>query len=152
MVNINCPAQKLIYIPFLYIIEMVNILWQFPPNTTSVILEKSNSETLILSIGDFITYDGRPDGVRIEEFTFRNYEIGPIGMTYLPWRKETQQWARPEWSISRGNRRHLIAYPCGITSYGEHPDWNTVKLLNGGECPIEDLSLQVKSLLIKSTY
>ena len=111
---------------------MVQILWasSSPDITkTSVTLIKTNNETMTLSVGDFITYKGRPDGVRIEEFTgsFDATKEGPIGMTYLPWRKQTQQWATLSWNIMRGNIRHIIAYPCGMTHYGEHIDWNTVE-------------------------
>ena len=111
---------------------MVQVLWLDTDDShdtlyNAIILTKTDNETMILRIGDFITYNGRPDGVRIEEFTggFDNSK-GPIGMTYLPWRKEEQQWATPKWNL-KGNIRHIIAYPCGIERYGEHIDWNTVR-------------------------
>ena len=92
---------------------------------------------MTLNVGDFITYEGRPDGVRIEQFTHKKSDPrGPIGFVYLPWRAEGK-WATPIFNL-RGNPRHIIAYPVGIDNYGEHIDWNNVKLLNGGRCPDGD--------------
>jgi hypothetical protein len=92
---------------------------------TKTILIKANSERLVLTVGDFITYKGRPDGVRIESFTHSTKEVGPIGMTYLPWRAEEGRWASLSYSI-RGNNRHAIASPYGIRHFGEHIDWDSV--------------------------
>ena len=114
---------------------MTRVLWSTPNNSNTVILTKENNEIVILSIGDFITYRGRPDGVRIEEFTGRLDQEGPMGMTYLPWRKEESKWASYLWSM-RGNVRHIIAFPCGMQHYGEQIEWNTVSLLNNGVCPV----------------
>lgn len=112
------------------------VLWDtMSEDTTQVILTKENNETVTLRVGDFITYEGRPDGVRIEGFTGQRTEEGPIGMTYLPWKKEESRWATVAWSL-RGNVRHIIAHPCGMMKYGEHIVWDTVELLNGGVCPI----------------
>lgn len=116
---------------------MTKVLWSTRDNTNTVILTKENNETVILSIGDFITYKGRPDGVRIDGFTGSLKDEGPMGMEYLPWRKEASRWASFLWSL-RGNVRHAIAFPCGMTHYGEQIDWNTVELLNNGVCPQEN--------------
>ena len=114
---------------------MAIVLWDTTStDTTQVILTKENNETVTLRVGDFITYEGRPDGVRIEGFTGERTEQGPIGMTYLPWRKEESRWATVVYSL-RGNMRHIIAHPCGTMKYGEHIIWDTVELLNGGVCP-----------------
>lgn len=114
---------------------MCVVLWDSnDTEKTQVILTKENNETVTLCVGDFITYNGRPDGVRIEDFTGQRTDIGPIGMTYLPWRKEKSRWATVIWSL-RGNLRHIIAHPCGMMKYGEHIDWETVELLNDGVCP-----------------
>ena len=113
---------------------MPTVLWVDNKDYTKVILTKDTDETMIISIGDFITYKGRPDGVRVEGFTRKERDVeGPIGMTYLPWRKEQNKWATLSWSIMRGNNRHLIAFPCGQAHWGEHIDWNTMS--HFGECP-----------------
>ena len=109
------------------------VKWVKSLDNTAVILTKSNDEKITLRVGDVITYDGRPDGVKIISFTSRNFEsnpdIGPIGMTYLPWRKEEQRWAEPAYGGMRGDPRHIICSPVGRNSYGEHIHWSTVKLI-----------------------
>ena len=84
---------------------------------------------MILRVGDFITYWGREDGVKIIAFTGYNCKEGPIGIEYLPWRVEEKQWAIPLISL-RGNPRHIIAYPTGVPNYGEHICWSSVRLCN----------------------
>jgi len=114
---------------------MATVLWKNPGNHNTVILKKVNNETLTLSVGDFITYKGRPDGVRIDAFTSKESDPrGPIGLVYLPWRQDEQRWATYVWSL-KGNPRHLIAFPVGEPHYGEQVDWDTVELLNEGKCP-----------------
>jgi hypothetical protein len=115
---------------------MPNVLWIDTNDHTTAILTKDSGETVVLSVGDFVTYEGRPDGVRVEGFTFTNKDNereGPIGMTYLPWRASEKRWASISWSLMRGNNRHIIAHPCGRSHFGEHIDWNTMVTLN--ECP-----------------
>jgi len=114
-------------------------------DNTSVILTKSDGKTItekiILSVGNVITYDGtnpRPDGVKIISFTTTkdlksNQNVGPIGMRYLPWRKKEKLWAEPAYVGMRGDPRHIICYPVGKNSYGEHIDWGTVKLITNPE-------------------
>lgn len=102
--------------------------WHQKPD--SILLNKQNG-TLVLKVGQFITYKGREMGVRIEQFTYS--EAGPIGMIYLPWRGD--RWATPVLSISHGNPRHIICFPEGLTHYGQHIQWNTVELMNDGICP-----------------
>jgi len=112
--------------------------WVNPLDNTAVILT-TDSEKITLRVGDVIKYDGpngRPDGVKIMSFTSKNFEsntdIGPIGMTYLPWRKEEQRWATPSFTM-RGDPRHIICSPVGRNSYGEHIHWSTVKLIPNPE-------------------
>ena len=112
--------------------------WVKSLDNTAVILT-TDSEKITLRVGDVITYtgpNGRPDGVKIVSFTSRNFEsnpdIGPIGMTYLPWRKEEQRWATPSFTM-RGDPRHIICSPVGRNSYGEHIHWSTVKLIPNPE-------------------
>jgi hypothetical protein len=114
----------------------ISVLWIDKADKTKVIYTKGNGETLILSVGDFITYKTRPHGVRIDSFTNKYDEDGPIGFTYMPWRHEERRWATLSFGI-RGNDRHVIAYPCGLPHYGQHIDWTTIKKLD--KCPKEGI-------------
>ena len=114
---------------------MLTVFWTSLDSIRTITITKDNNEIMTLNVGDFITYEGRPDGVRIEQFTHKKSDPrGPIGLVYIPWRPLTNSWATPIFNL-RGNPRHLIAYPVGIDNYGEHIDWNTIKLLNRGHCP-----------------
>jgi hypothetical protein len=114
--------------------QETSVLWECNKSKDSVILTKKTGEKLVLKIGTFITYEGRPDGVKITDFSGDNNVEGPIGMFYTPWRKDQQKWAEPKWSL-RGDMRHIIALPCGVTHWGEQINWNSVVLLHDGKCP-----------------
>jgi hypothetical protein len=105
--------------------------WDVKP--ISIKLTKNNGDELILKVGQFIIYNGREYGVKIEEFTYNKDDDGPIGMIYIPWRGD--KWADIVFSISRGNLRHIICYPYGYIHYGIHIKWYTVELVNNGVCP-----------------
>lgn len=118
---------------------MVEILWR-DPEKTAILIKKDGTE-IDLSIGTLITYRGRPNGVKITGFTSKASDMrGPIGITYLPWRGD--HWANIIWSL-KGNPRHLIAFPVGLTHYGEQIEWETVKLLDG------DALLQIEMFNLK---
>ena len=111
-----------------------SVLWIDAADKTKVIYTKENGEKLLLSVGDFITYEGRPDGVRIDSFTHAYEKPGPIGFTYRPWRPEGRRWASLSFGL-RGDDRHVIAYPCGMPHFGQHINWATIKKLP--YCPKE---------------
>ena len=96
----------------------------------SIIIHKDDGTNLLVQVGEFIKYEGREGGVRVDKFIGNS--IGPWGMEYLPWRGE--RWATPEWSL-RGNQRFIICLPYGVEKYGQHIDWNTVEHVNNGICP-----------------
>ena len=100
---------------------MVHISWNVKGE--SVKLVKDDGSEMILSVGDFIKFEGRDEGVRIEQIVGDN----PIGMEYLPWRGA--RWATPVFSL-RGNPRFLVCYPYGKNTYGQHINWNTVEHLD----------------------
>jgi hypothetical protein len=115
---------------------MLTVFWTSLDSTRTITITKDNNEIMTLNVGDFITYEGRPDGVKITQFTYKDSDPrGPIGLIYLPWRTEGK-WATPIWNL-KGNPRHLIAFPVGREHYGEQIDWNTIQLVNGGVCPDE---------------
>jgi len=107
----------------------VNVIWEIPLESIRIIKKKSY---LILKKGDFISFWGYEDGVKITNFSGLKDSLGPIGFDYLPW--WGNQWAEPMFGL-RGNPRHVIAYPTGISHYGQHIHWYSVRLLNGGQCP-----------------
>jgi hypothetical protein len=114
---------------------MATIFWATPETRDAVIITKENNETLTLRVGDFITYKGRENGVRIDGFSHKDSDTrGPIGFFYSPWRVNEQNWATPVFTL-RGNSRHVIAYPVGNLHYGQHIDWETVEHRYGGICP-----------------
>jgi len=111
--------------------------WKDPGNYDSIVLTKSNNETMTLSVGDFITWGGRADGVKITYFTHKESDPrGPIGMCYLPWRPKEFRWASEVWTL-KGNARHIIAFPVGADHYGEQLNWDLIQFKNGGICPTE---------------
>jgi len=99
---------------------MIHIEWNVKGE--SVKLVKDDGSIMILTVGDFITYEGRNEGVRIERFAG---DAGPMGFEYLPWRGT--RWATAVMSL-RGNPRFIICYPYGTEKYGQHIDWNTVTI------------------------
>ena len=106
---------------------------EFLPNTKeSVLLKKQDGTTLIISVGDFITYEGQPDGVSVERFIYREGYEGPVAMTYLPWLKKEGRWATVFWDT---NTRQILTNPFGTMYKGQRIDWCTVEHLNGGACP-----------------
>ena len=105
-----------------------------PKEKTSIILTKSNGNILELNVGDCIRYTGfnnRPDGIKITSFTGTENNEGPIGMTYVPWRKDEKKWAEPIFSMRGG--RHVICYPVGMQHYGEHIEWDNVEIIDNPE-------------------
>jgi len=113
--------------------------WTNINDKTSIILTKKNGTKLTLNVGDCIKFTGlcgRPDGIIIIEFTTKNFKsepsIGPIGMTYLPWRKDENKWATTAFSM-RGNPRHIICYPTGFPHFGQHIEWDTVEIIENPE-------------------
>ena len=114
--------------------------WINPTDNTSIFLTRQNGTNLILNVGDCITFGGfghnRSDGVIITAFTSKDFkskpDIVPIGMTYLPWRKDEKRWATASYGM-RGDSRHIICYPTGTPHYGEHIDWETVNIIPNPE-------------------
>jgi hypothetical protein len=101
----------------------IKVIWEIPLVSIRICKKKSY---LILKIGDFISYWGREEGVKITGFTGYDNDPGPIGFEYLPWYGD--RFATPIFSM-RGNPRHIIAYPTGLPKYGEHINWYSIRIL-----------------------
>lgn len=116
--------------------------WINPTDNTSIFLTKQDGTKLTLKVGDCITFrafsdiSSRLDGVIITSFTSKDFKsnpnTGPIGMTYLPWRKDEKRWATASYGM-RGDSRHVICYPTGTPHYGEHIEWDTVEIIPNPE-------------------
>lgn len=100
--------------------SLISIQWHVKPE--SIIINRADG-SLIITKGDFITFEDRELGAKVEGF--QGNDEGPIGMEYLPWRGT--RWATPMFGL-RGNPRFIICYPIGTPHYGQHIDWNTVKI------------------------
>ena len=113
------------------------VFWTSDGSDTKVNVYRSTGTVLALKVGDFISYNRRTTGVRIDEFTYRKNDIGPMGFTYSSWRESTNDWAEFAFSMKgwKCNRRHVIAYPVGYPHYGLHIDWDSVHLVGDGTCP-----------------
>ena len=80
--------------------------------------------TLILFIHFYAS--GRTDKYIVTNlFSLNQEDIGPNGMTYLPWRETEKRFAAIAWSM-RGNSRFIVCYPMGRNTYGQHIDWDKV--------------------------
>jgi len=101
----------------------------------SILIQREDKEDLILSVGDCITFDfmvhKRPpnDCCIVKHFTGFQTEVGPVGITYLPWRHEENRWATEQWTL-RGDTRHIICYPCGAGHYGFTCNWDTFRMVD----------------------
>jgi hypothetical protein len=116
---------------------MVVITWTHAIGNDSdhqqILLTKDDGSQLTLSIGDLISFDGYEEyGVAVRGFTGESPE-GPIGMIYLPRRKD--RWATKQFTW-KGDPRHAICHPVGLPHYGVHPNWNSVTIM--GPCPDDD--------------
>ena len=113
------------------------VFWTSDGSDTKVNVYRSTGTVLALKVGDFISYNRRTTGVRIDEFTYRKNDIGPMGFTYSSWRESTNDWAEFAFSMKgwNCNSRHVIAYPVGYQHYGLHIDWDSVHLVGDGTCP-----------------
>lgn len=88
---------------------------------------KSTGVSVEFRVGDTITFQERPSIDPLVIITsFSGDDInGPIGMCYLPWRTKEQRWGTRLMTL-KGDPRHIICPPLGISHYGQHIDWSTV--------------------------
>ena len=106
---------------------------------TAVRLKKLDGTELVFRQGDFVTFKGREDGVKIIEIRYRTNDPGPAGFEYLPWRVDEQRWATRIITFSR-QPRFVVCYPSGITTCGQHINWESFDLIDGGTCPPSNFS------------
>jgi len=87
--------------------------------------------------GTWIKLPGRNDKVIIDSIIspYNNDDktkiptinVGPHGITYLPWRDDEKRFASMSFTI-RGNQRFIICYPTGLNHYGQHINWELVEI------------------------
>jgi len=110
---------------------------------TAVLLTKKDGTELLFQQGDFVSFEGREDGVKIVHIRSAEDDAGPRGFEYLPWRAQEQRWATPIIVVLSKQPRFVVCKPSGNSTWGQHIDWETFALLDGGKCP-EDNSLAAK--------
>ena len=103
--------------------DKVNVSWHEYPNSVQF---QQNNNTIILKLGDCIIYKSRELPVRIDRFVGKDDESGPMGFEFLPWRGD--RWATLSFGL-RGNLRFIICPPIGLPHYGQHIDWDTIKIV-----------------------
>ena len=54
-------------------------------------------------------------------------DLGPRGITYLPWRYDEKRFATMSFTM-RGNGRFIICYPVGMRHFGQHIDWDLLEI------------------------
>ena len=90
--------------------------------------------------GTWVILPGRNDKVIIDSIVapFQNnnnnnnnnnkeINIGPRGITYLPWRYDEKRFATKSYTM-RGNSRFIICYPVGMIHFGQHIDWDRIEI------------------------
>lgn len=77
-----------------------------------------------------------------DERRTKNIDIGPRGITYLPWREDERRFASMSYSM-RGNQRFIICYPVGINNYGQHIDWDLVEITSPPDTIVQSLVNEV---------
>jgi hypothetical protein len=104
------------------------VQWNIFPNSIKVTI--IDGTEYILTVGDFITFEGRTDtGCIIVKIYGYEEESGPRCFTYLPWRDKEERWATRQFSL-KGDPRSIICYPEGSHHYGLHINWATIKNMN----------------------
>jgi hypothetical protein len=106
----------------------------------SFTLTKTNGTQIELKPGSWITFANRQDHCIIDQIYSsckKPNDIGPIGISYLPWRYDEKRFGSVTWSI-KGPGRFIICYPSGINNYGMHIDWDNLHLLTAPDNITQD--------------
>lgn len=95
---------------------------------TSFYFIKNDETTIVISQGSWVTLPERKDKVMIDHiYDLDDNSIGPLGISYLPWRNEEKRFATALWSF-KGNSRFIVCYPTGRNKYGMHINWENLFL------------------------
>ena len=105
----------------------VNITWNIPFQSVNII--RKFRKTLILKIGDIISYIECNSCIKIINFVGIDNEPNLIEIEYLLW--ENNKWITsiPLFQI-QDNIRRIICYPIRYPQCGEHIDWFPINLEN----------------------
>jgi len=122
-------------------------IWVDATIKDSFILHKTDGSTLHVKKGDWVKFLGRDDVVIIDSIVAPDLtnDVGPRGITYLPWRYNEQRFATPSWSI-KGNTRFIVCYPSGRNHYGLHIDWDKFEVCSPPDNIIMEM---VNEIIIK---
>lgn len=109
--------------------------WTDDSKTAVLLTKPDDQSTILFRKGDFVAFDGREDGVKIVDIRGNDDALGPGGFEYLPWRAAEHRWATPIFAGFGHQPRFVVCYPSGISAFGQHINWASFQLLNGGKCP-----------------
>jgi len=102
--------------------------WLNKEEKESFKLIKTDGSTLTLKKGDWISLPERTDKCIIDKvYSYSNSEIGPDGISYLPWRDQENRFATVLFSL-KGNGRFVQCFPVGLHAYGMYIEWNKLYL------------------------
>ena len=125
-------------------------IWCDPLKKDAFQVNLKNGTILTIKKGSWLKLPNRDDMVMVDSITTKmNWDVtyvGPVGITYLPWRYNVRRFASILWSM-RGNHRFIICYPMGRDTYGQHIDWEQVEV---GEEPDNIDPVEVERILLKS--
>ena len=77
---------------------------------------------------------GKHYGCTNKTETILDNELGPRGITYLPWRYDERRFATMSYTM-HGNSRFIICYPVGMRHFGQHINWDLVEIT----CPPDNI-------------
>ena len=109
-------------------LKLWGAVWCDGENKKMFYITKDNGAVIILTKGSWITLPGRDDKVIIDEiYSLNDEDIGPVGISYLPWRYTEKRFAQLLCGL-KGNQRFIVCYPAGRNKYGMHINWSNVYL------------------------
>jgi hypothetical protein len=108
-------------------------VWQDHEKKDVFTLFKHDGTSITLKKGCWVTLPNRTDVCIIDKIYTLNEEeeeqnaIGPLGISYLPWREDEARFATKSFSF-KGNPRFIVCYPVGRNHYGIHINWDDLFL------------------------
>lgn len=108
-------------------------VWQDSEKKDVFTLFKHDGTLITLKKGSWVKLPNRTDVCIIDKIYTLNEQddeqngIGPVGISYLPWREDEARFASKSFSF-KGNPRFIVCYPVGRNHYGIHINWDDLFL------------------------